>query len=495
MLSYMVNVLFLVADALRKDRVGALGGRDLTPNVNDFASDAVRFENAFTTANATDPAVTSIQTGCHPVSHGVLHHGPRVKEEEKAAVENVPQLPEILNEAGYNTAKVGRPLGRWHRSGFDVYPGEMEGYTPKDKTGLNRIEIEISRRLRRVHPRLRDVVAGVYNAATDIISDTEGDKKTDKTVNAFSEFLREANDDWFAFVHLMDTHTPYDADPDMVKENLNRFEYRPRPLGGRNKTPPDFHELVRSGQYDDVRRKFYYGDEPSSAVVEAHYDACVSETDRRFGKIIEALKTVNAVDDTLIVFMADHGESLVEQGIIQYHHGLYENLIRVPLIIRPPGGVKGGRDVDELVSITDLAPTVVEYAGVDGLEPDGYSLKGMIEGDSVWDRDFVMAEDVHQRRRMIRDTTRKYIRVFEGSTVCRKCNVAHAGEEEYYDLHNDPTEEQNAVSDNTDNVAELSAEMDRRISELETHIAHEDNSVTYTDEDVVHERMEALGYK
>jgi arylsulfatase A-like enzyme len=488
-----MNVLFLVGDALRKDRVGALNGRNLTPNIDSFAADAVRFNSAFTTANATDPAITSIQTGRYPVSHGVLHHGPNVKGEEKAAVESIPQLPDVLSEAGYRTAKIGRPLGRWHRSGFDVYPEEMEGYTPKDKTGLNRLKYDVSMFLSQVHPKLRDTVSNVYNSVASLASNKTDD--TDKTIEAFRSFLHGVTDKWFAFVHLMDTHTPYNASSEAVKENLQQFSYRPRPLGGRNKTPPDFHERVRTGDFSGIEERFYYGAEPSSAVVEAHYDACVSETDRRIGKMIDTLKSVGEIEDTLIIFMSDHGESIFEKGIIQYHHGLYENLVNIPLIIRPPGGLSGGRDIDQLVSIVDIAPTVVEYVGADGLQPDGRSVRGLIEGNGSFTREFVMAEDVHQRRRMIRDTHQKYIKVFEGSAICPKCNVEHANKEEYYNLRVDPTEEYNDFTNSKDSVTELSAEMERRITEFKNRINAEGESVDYEDGEVVRKRMEALGYK
>jgi hypothetical protein len=128
------NALLIVVDALRADRVGSACEKDLTPHIDQFADDATIFTNAFTTTNATDPAVTSIHTGRYPLSNGLVNHGSRVSDQEKQRIEQVAHLPAVLSNDGYRTRKFGRPLGRWHRQGFDSYPSSMEGTYAKDYT-------------------------------------------------------------------------------------------------------------------------------------------------------------------------------------------------------------------------------------------------------------------------------------------------------------------------------------------------------------------------
>lgn len=511
----MVNVLVIVADALRKDRVGCLGGRNLTPGIDSFAEDAVRFTNAFTTSNATDVAVTTIQTGRYPISHGVMNHGQRVENKHKVAVETVPQIPQVLSEAGYSTAKIGRPLGRWHRKGFDIYPESMEGRVPteklgklksseKQKSGLKKAEEHASGALESIHPRLRDGVAGVYNTITgktknQSVSETPIEEKKenkDETIERFRKFVESgAKKDWFSFVHLMDTHD-YDADPEVICECLSSFDYSPYPIDvDKVSIPSALRDNILPEEYEELRDRFYYGEEPSTAVMDAAYDATVMEVDERVSKLIDILKENGEFNDTLIIFLADHGESLHQQGIMYHHHGLYESVVRVPVLVRPPGG-SNGKEVDGLVSTTDIAPTIVEYTEADGLDPDGSSLKDLIETDAQSQRNYVMAEDVTQRRRMIRNESKKYICLFEGGTVCRRCGVEHSGDEEFYDLCVDPSEEYNIIAEGSEDIDKLRSELSKRIDKFKNRLDIDDSRVVeYDDEEVVHERMRALGYK
>lgn len=103
------NFVFVVIDALRADLVGVYGYRSIKANIDRLANEGSIFQNAFTTTNATDPAITSLLTGKYPILWG-LNHGNRVSDEEKRCVENVMQLQEILSKDEYETYKDGRVL-------------------------------------------------------------------------------------------------------------------------------------------------------------------------------------------------------------------------------------------------------------------------------------------------------------------------------------------------------------------------------------------------
>lgn len=512
------NILVVVMDALRQDRVGALGGRELTPHIDEFATDAVRFTSAFSTTNATDPAVTSLHTGRYPVSQGLVNHGRRVTNSEKQAIERVPQLQAVLSDAGYRTAKFGRPLGRWHRQGFDRYPSTGEGRVsmeereqsgearPSDTTDdTTSTKQRVATVLERIHPSLRNTAGALHRTLgaplefPDTDSGDNGSEATtesDRVLEHFDAFVG-GEAPFYAFVHLMDTHRyQRELDTELVREYLHRYDYDVD-WGDGIRQSTQFAERVASGAYPEIAEMFYFDDgAPTTAVSDAHYDVSVTHGDKRVGQILDKLREVGALDDTLVVFLADHGESLTEHGIYYDHHGLYDVSVKIPLIIRPPGGTD--RTVEDLVQITDVAPTIESYVGSSGLDPDGRSLRPAIEDGESIDRTFVMAEEAHtQRRRMIRSRDRKLIYLVEGDTICRYCDVQHAEPVELYDLASDPGELENIANKDESTVDELMAEAERRSERHEQRrpVGDTGEDVTYDDEEEIHEHLEALGYR
>lgn len=506
------NILIIVVDALRADRVGVFNNQNLTPNVDNLTNESVVFKNAFTTANATDVAVTSIQTGRYPLSHGVINHGSRVTNKEKSTVEKVPQLPKILSESGYRTGKFGRPLGRWHRKGFDIYPESIESREAFDEqnSGENKaIRHRIGDSLEYIHPRLRTTASKLYQTANFLSTSDEEPPPTKEAITAkyrdqpdevlqnFEKFIQDS-EPFYAFIHLMDTHTPYAADPNLVKSYLDKFDYKTDiPMRGTGRHPEIFDKLVAAGEYPDIKERYYLpSGTPTTAVTDAHYDAAVTQADERVGTILSVLEECGIYDDTLIIFLSDHGESLTEHGIYYDHHGLYEVTVRVPLIVRPPNGMS--KEITEFVQITDLAPTVESYTGVEEIDADGYSLRPTIENNGSIGREYILAEEAHtQRRRMVRSKNSKLIYSLEDSAICRYCDVQHAKDTEFYDLVGDPAETDNIAESNRGRRAKLRKYADKKIDEFENKrpSTDSDRKVEYEDEAAVKERLEALGYK
>lgn len=499
------NVLVIVVDALRLDRVGAFGGRELTPNIDSLATESAIFTNAYSTANATDVAVTSIQTGRYPLSHGVVNHGTRVTDQEKNSVEQLTQLPEVLSESGYRTAKFGRPLGRWHRKGFDKYPSSMERMAAFDKRDKNdengSAKQKIRESLERIHPALRTTASKLYQSVQSPPEKAEVVAKyqdaSDDVVQNFEDFIQK-DTSFYAFVHLMDTHAPYEANPEVVKTQLDEFEYRTDvSMRGTGSHPRTFDELIENGEYPEIKERYYLPDgSPTTAITDAHYDAAVTQADNRVGKILTLLRESGVYDDTLIVFLSDHGESLTEHGIYHDHHGLYDVSVHIPLIIRPPNGAS--KEITEFVQITDIAPTIEQYADTDEIDADGYSLRPVIEENQPIDRSYILAEEAHtQRRRMVRSKDSKLIYLLDGSTICRYCDVEHASETEFYDLVEDPSETENVAKSSEEKVLQLREYGDERATEFKKRRpdTKTEQRVTYGDEDEVKDRLEALGYR
>lgn len=482
------NAVVVIVDALRADRIGPYEGTTLTPHINQLMSEGLTFERAFTTTNATDSATTSLHTGLYPLSHGVLNHAMRVTNEEKKRVEEVTQFPELLQQSGVRTIHKGRYMGRWHYNGFD----EITKLQPHQR--FWQLYERYFRELRSSNALVGKVLDGLYWYTKSAITAFEGE-----STDAITQFLDTVDDErFYSTVHLMDTHMPYTADEDVATEYLETFNYDGIDMEALIKEQGDDPWLL------DQRANLIEGDNdtPTIEEVKAWYDASVTHADRKIGRLVEGLKERGIYDDTLLIVLSDHGESLDEHGIFFDHHGLYDQTIQIPLVVKPPKSeiFEPGATVETLTQITDVAPTVLDYMGVDAEADDfdGATLRPLIEGDNGWtSREAILAEEAHtQRRRAVRTHDYKYIKSLEDDLKCRYCKVVHGADEELYDLVEDEGELENVADGYPDRCTEM-----REISEtLATSYeprktADEGGDVTYEDEDIVADRLEALGYK
>lgn len=478
------NVVLVVVDALRRDRVSAYEqGYDLTPNLASLASDGTVFENAFACTNATDPSMTSIHTGRDPDTV-VKHHGPLVSDEEKQVAESVTTVPETLQSAGVSTVATGRPLGRWHTHGFDQFPTETVDRYERRAMG---------ERLEAISPHLRTFAGAVYDRIAKLRSSDDSDE--------ISEFLDTIDDGpFYGLVHLMDTHIPYDHDEALVDEFLDRHDYPNRDLDA------FFEEHEDSYYVTDVLKQHVdeadYRD--GLARLFATYDASVRHADEKVGRLVEGLRRRGLADETAIVVTSDHGESLDEHGIYFDHHGLYEPTIRVPMIVAGPTDAAPRRE--EFVQLYDLAPTTLDLFGVDAsLDCDGRSFAPLLGGDGTWDdRDHVVVQEAHAQRRLgIRTADHKYIKHVEDEVLerergdsfrCGYCNTVHGDRQELYDLGDDPGETTDLVEDRPELAADLEAELTAYFDGLD-YPEGVSGAVEYETEEAVLDRLEDLGYR
>ena len=125
----------------------------------------------------------------------------------------------------------------------------------------------------------------------------------------------------------------------------------------------------------------------------ANYYGCVSLVDREIGGVLDALESRGVLDDTVIIFLADHGEMLGHHGRLWKGRMLYDHLVRVPFILRYPREIRGGQIVSDLVQATDVMPTILDYAGVDGPPGiQGRSMRRLLRKDTVAWRDWAYSE-------------------------------------------------------------------------------------------------------
>ncbi|WP_435063657.1 sulfatase family protein [Halobaculum sp. EA56] len=506
------NVVVVVVDALRAGNLGCYGYEyDTSPRIDEFAGESLQFNNAYVPINNTDPSITAIHSGIHPTV-SVLRQGGRVTKEEKQRAETLPRIPELLSDrAGYHSAWTGHVLGRWHRNGFDYFPSERPSHEKRILFKHNEQRERARAALNAISGRFADTVSDLYYRFEQTVGDlTDSVRANDQTETDEIEQLlaqldvaRSSDERFYGYTHLIETHSPYEADDELIEKYLAEHDYPNRPLEAiADPEPPECSPVANVPYAEDWYTERDY--EVGVARWYARYDACVTEADTKIGRLIDGLRDRGALDETLVVVMSDHGESLEEHGLLFAHTGLHEPVVNIPLLIRVPGSA--GRELSKLVQTIDIAPTVADVFGLstDELGFHGQSLLPLLRDshDEEWqDREALLLEEANsQRRRGLVTKDRKYIFAIEGSqhpdkVTCRYCGEPHWPLEELYHLDADP-DERNDLSDRHPQEAQELRETAQSMAEaysLPTQIDVSD--VTYDDEEEVIERLEHLGYK
>jgi len=315
------SIVIIVADALRADALGAYGSKKVaTPNLDAFSTEATRFNQAWSTASWTRPAVASILTGQYPRSHQAIHKTDRLPE-------SLPTMASLLSLNGYvSVASVTNvnlaPVFGMGR-GFDVYAYHgPKPFLSAPQTARRLFLVELYRLARlRFFPGQR-IVSSYY---------AEGEQVWEVARELVGPLATAARP-FFAYLHFMETHDPYFAHP-YDGTAVARVE-NPNP------------KADKAAEYFDLYRQEI-----------EHWDSL-------FGEMITFLKDKGVFDRALIVVTADHGEEFADHGGFWHGTTLFEELVRVPLLIRFPQGAGAGTVRDDPVSLIDLMPTAMSLAQV-----------------------------------------------------------------------------------------------------------------------------------
>jgi arylsulfatase A-like enzyme len=312
------NVLFVTVDTLRADHCSLYGyARPTTPRLDGLARDGSVFEHAYAPMATTAPSHSTMFTGLLPRRHGVVKNGLVLDAGQDT-------LAEAFSRRGYRTAAIVSSFVLERRFGLD------QGFASYD----DRFER----------------TGGSLERPEDDPSPLGLDQRADRTFEKARAWLKAAgyldrqktSAPFFLWVHFFDPHEPY--------------------------APP--RELRRMFRSDEKRRH---------AADIAAYDAEVRFTDTQIGALADALEAAGRLDDTLFVVTADHGEGLWDHG--ESGHGLhvYEEAVRVPLVVRWPAALRRARRLSGPVSLADLRPTLLELTGAIEERPgDGTSLAALL---------------------------------------------------------------------------------------------------------------------
>jgi arylsulfatase A-like enzyme len=324
-------VLLIVMDAVRPDHLSCYGyHRSTSPFLDDLAARGIICDQAFTTAPWTPPAHASLFTGTYPSKHGV-----DVGENLSLAEDNV-TLAKILAARGYRTFAI---LPDGHLSGRR---GFQQGF--QESVELFRL------------PRLKWDWAHLKSVARNALLGR--DKRSYLANCLIKRWLArqvESGAPFFVFVNYKTAHNRYQPPAPFRR----RFEIPPRPDQDLEK----LRYFSKNGGYP-----YMAGGVPMSEadfeVVKSWYDGAIACIDARVADLVRCLKRLRMYDDTLIVITADHGENFGDHGLAYHVFCLYDSLIRVPLIFHFPAGLRAPQRVGQLVSLTDVLPTILEVVGI-----------------------------------------------------------------------------------------------------------------------------------
>ena len=343
------DILLVVVDTLRADAVGfsRAAGAAPTPAMDALAAEGTVFTTCRASSSWTKPSTASLLTGLYPSEHGALSF-------EAAVPGEATTLPEILRAAGWRTAAftdnpfVSPEFG--FAQGFDSFEGRHP--SPLGRGTL------LLKAVGQVRLRLAGGAAYSFGPGVDL-----GDDRLLADVVSF--LAAGGGRPGFAYVHLIEPHFPYTPPP-------------PFDGGRRRIDPPHSSGILPFDSFPDIPAA-------DAAAMRANYDGEVRGVDAALGRALDALRKAGRLDGTLVVLTSDHGEEFHEHGGWTHGQSLYEELVRVPLLVRAPAGGPGaGRRVERAVSGVDLAPTVLELAGVaSSAAHSGRSLVPLMEGKTL----------------------------------------------------------------------------------------------------------------
>jgi len=422
------NVLFIHTDEQRADTLGCYGNDIVdTPNIDQLAAEGATFEEGHCTHPLCSPSRGTLLTGRYPSTHGLWRNGIPLSSEEIT-------VPELLREVGYATGV----LGKAH---FTPYYGDPEKHPESVHRGCDWEETDVWEfwdtfdgpyygfdhvQLTLAHGT-QTLDGGHYGLwlnekHTDkgkLFSQDAAVDGTDPEYNSWQsaapvelhsskwvadrtiEFIESHAGErpFFAWVGIPDPHFPYDPPAEYASRyHPSEVDLPVDPEGSVwGEDPPKYVEYHLEEKYGTDWREI---PEAKQREIIANYWAMVDLLDDQVGRILDVLKAAHIADETVVVFTSDHGDWLGDHGLFQKGIPHTRELTRVPWVVRWPGVTEAGRRIAAPTSQVDLAPTILDAAGIEtpyGIQ--GESLRPVLSDKTDRLRPFAFVEHRHEAYR------------------------------------------------------------------------------------------------
>ncbi len=305
------NILMISMDTVRRDHCSSYGyQQSTTPNLDAFCKQGTIFDQAYAPTSTTGPSHATMFTSLYPIAHHVKKNGLKLSE-------NHITIAEILKSQGYQTSAIIGSFVLSARFGYS------QGFSFFDES------FELQGSKHRVKSWEGNKIDGAFCRRGNYV-----------TNNAISWLKNKCDPDepFFLFAHYFDPHNPYDPHEPF----LSKF-YPSK------KNPNELEETI------------------------GKYDGEIAFIDYEIGKLLNVIKQMGLEEETLVIITSDHGEGLMEHNRMYHGVNIYEEAVRVPLLMRWPNVIKRGRIINNPVSLIDLTPTILDLIGIN---PDNWPFQG-----------------------------------------------------------------------------------------------------------------------
>ena len=387
------NILFIFSDQQHWAALQHVDSFFRTPHLSELARHSVRFRQAVCTTPQCSPSRSSMLTGYYPHKTGVMGNIGAAGGDEL----DQPTFALPLSQAGYRTAC----FGKWHL-----------GYRPVSKQGWD----------------IWDDRDPHHAAGPDA-----------ETTRLALEFLKFTGDDKRPFCLTLSYVDPHDIY--QFRSHTRPETIVPLPESWHRETFADKPPVHKQFMTEDQGTAIYGKPKELWQQYRDWYRIKVEKLDEQVGQVIQYLRDNGLWESTVVLFTSDHGDMDAHHRLIYKGPFMYEQMLRVPLMIRVPSSLDGlsPTDSDVLTIGADIAPTILDFAGCDVPDCDGRSLKPLLTGGIFRERAFAVSQYYSKQKwinpiRSIRSADWKY-------------NLYQSHAEELYDLRNDPHERVNRVDD------------------------------------------------
>ncbi len=343
------NVLLIIADDLNSD-IGAFGSDFVkTPQINKLAANGVVFESAYAQASSCAPSRSSFLTGLYPHQNGVTMNAPHFRDFVPSAV----SLPQLFRNNGYYTARVGKVF---HYNvpphiGTDGHDDPKAWDEVRNPKGIDA----------RLNDKVNAVSANKVGATLTWLSvDNSAGEHTDSMLTTDAlEILGKAHQTdkpFFLSVGYFRPHAPYIAPKEY-------FDLYPLDTIKPYMMPPDDRNDIPKAAWADRKGQLDLTELQRKEIIQGYY-ASISFMDAQVGRLLDGLKAYGLDQNTIVIFLSDHGYHLGAHDLWQ-KGDLFEGALLTPLIVAEPGRKGNGSNSQSLIELIDIYPTIAKLAGLE----------------------------------------------------------------------------------------------------------------------------------